>query len=189
GRQSAADREAASTAVYRRQLAELDELAQRGLLPEAERRSARAEAARRLLRAADKEAAAPKLTTGGGGRLALVAAAVPLAGLGLYLLIGAPGYPDQPFLGRVAQWRAADPSQLSPAQMAAVLQTIAAQQRPPDPKTLYFLSRAQLASGDAVSAEQSLKRAIGLNPKDPAYWAALGETFMAEGDGAVSADA
>src|ERR1700721_1219363 len=47
-------------AVYRRQMAELDELADRGLLAEGERRSVRAETGRRLLAAAGRAAA--KLT-------------------------------------------------------------------------------------------------------------------------------
>src|SRR5438034_408410 len=40
-------------AVYRRQLAEIDELAERGLSPQDERRAARAESGRRLLAAGD----------------------------------------------------------------------------------------------------------------------------------------
>ena len=44
--------------VYRRQLAEIDELAERGLIGETERKSAHAEAARRLLAAADAPKAA-----------------------------------------------------------------------------------------------------------------------------------
>ena len=40
--------------VYRRQLAEIDDLAERGLLGEEERKAARAEAGRRLLGAAER---------------------------------------------------------------------------------------------------------------------------------------
>ena len=50
--QRAADRPRAedpTLAVYRRQLAEIDDLAARGLLPPSEQRSARTEASRRLL--------------------------------------------------------------------------------------------------------------------------------------------
>src|SRR5947209_16977314 len=43
--------------LYRRQLAEIDELAERGLMGEAERKSAHAEAARRLLAAAEAPSA------------------------------------------------------------------------------------------------------------------------------------
>src|SRR5580700_542858 len=65
-------------AVYRRQLSEIDDLAARGLLPDAERRSARTEAARRLLAAADAAPAAGG--AGGKGRAAVivVAARAPL---------------------------------------------------------------------------------------------------------------
>ena len=45
-----------TSAVYRRQLREIDDLAERGLIAEGERTSAHAEAARRLLSAADAAA-------------------------------------------------------------------------------------------------------------------------------------
>src|SRR5687768_9311927 len=77
-------------AVYKRQLAEIDDLAARGLLGEAERKSAHAEAGRRLLAAADAGAQA----WGGVPRrplLLAVAVLAPLLALGLYLAVGAPG--------------------------------------------------------------------------------------------------
>src|SRR5690242_2217327 len=58
-------------AVYRRQLAEIDELAERGLLGEDERRVAHAEAARRLLGAADA-GSVPWTSGAAGGRTVLI---------------------------------------------------------------------------------------------------------------------
>ncbi|MCC7267530.1 MAG: c-type cytochrome biogenesis protein CcmI, partial [Caulobacteraceae bacterium] len=100
-------------ALHRRQLAEIDELAGRGLIDETEREQTRAEAGRRLLRAAD---AAPAPWTAGGPAsrrgAALAAGAAAFAGLGLALVTGAPGYPDRPYAPRLAEWRAADPATL-----------------------------------------------------------------------------
>jgi cytochrome c-type biogenesis protein CcmH len=97
-------------AVYRRQLTEIDDLADRGLLGEAETRAARAEASRRLLAAARSAEPAP---AGASQtiRYAVLAGAViaPLLAAGLYLKFGAPGSPDQPFAGRLTDWKQADP--------------------------------------------------------------------------------
>ena len=71
-----------SLAVHRRQLAEIDDLAARGLLPESELRTARAEAGRRLLAVAD--APAPASDPAAGRRLVLALAVLaPLLAVGL----------------------------------------------------------------------------------------------------------
>src|SRR6185437_8259931 len=86
-----------------RQLSEIADLAERGLLGEGERHSAEAEAGRRMLAAADAPAA-PWST--GGYRNAVLAAAIaaPALALALYLGLGSPGLPDQPFAKRLATW-------------------------------------------------------------------------------------
>src|SRR5579862_9277759 len=94
-------------AVYRRQMAELDELAERGVLAEGERRSVRAETGRRLLAAAGRAEAPVKHS---GPRVVLLAAsAAPLAAVAIYFVVGAPNYADLPFKTRLAEWRSADP--------------------------------------------------------------------------------
>jgi len=72
---SAVGSEDPTLAVYRRQLAEIDDLAQRGLIGEEEQRTAHAEAGRRLLSAAD-HAAADWSQDPKDRRIALVAAAL-----------------------------------------------------------------------------------------------------------------
>ena len=95
--------------LYRRQLAEIDELADRGLIAADERRSAHAEAARRLLSAA--ETTESGWTPGPERRrgVVLLAGLAPLAALALYFVVGSPGYGDQPQAQRLAQWRAMPP--------------------------------------------------------------------------------
>lgn len=174
--------------AHKRQLAEIDRLAEGGLLGEAERKAARAEAGRRLLIAADTVETWPKEGLG-ARRIALTAAVIaPLAALGVYGLVGSPGTPDQPYARRVAEWRATDPAQLDPPRIAAVLETIAAQ-RPQDAEPLKHLAMARVASGDLAGAEQALRRAVRLAPRRADLWTALGETFVSEGDGQVGPDA
>jgi cytochrome c-type biogenesis protein CcmH len=174
-------------AVYRRQLSELDDLADHDLLPADERKAARAEAARRLLSAAD-ETSSPLEGRTGLGLVIAVAAAAPLAAAAIYLLIGSPQIPDQPFKARLATWRASDPSTLDPAQMAAVLQTIVAE-RPADPMPRAFLARAEMAEGDTASAIYDFKKATKLAPNRADLWSALGEAQATSDDPDTAAEA
>ncbi len=172
--------------VYRRQLSEIDELADRGLLADSERRSARAEAARRLLTAADEAkagGAAPSASRAVRLWVILAAIAAPLAAGGLYLWRGSPGAPDQPFAERLQAWRAApDPTQLPPAQVAAVIRDVL-KTRPDDEQGRLLLARAQAASGDLPSAVQSLRTATRLAPNDAEAWGTLGEALVEQAQG------
>lgn len=180
--------EDASVAVYRRQLAEIDDLAERGVLPEDERRSAHAEAARRLLAAAEQKAEPAKPPTR-AGRLAVAAVAglAPLAAIGVYLFIGSPQTPDQPFARRLATWKA-DPSNLDPDQWVAVLQKVASE-HPRDPKVYLFLARAQLAANDPFSAMQTLRAGIGVDRRQADLWEALAASEMGRANGQITPDA
>ena len=179
-------------AVYRRQLAEIDDLAERGLIPEDEHRSAHTDAARRLLSAADQAPPAPGAAPKTGSnavRWAVIAAAaaVPLLAVVLYLKIGSPGLPDQPFAARLESWRKADLSTLSPQQLAALLATAVAK-NPNDPMPLYYLARAQAESGDLPSAEHDLRKAIQLAPNRGDLWSMLGTVLSSEPNGENAPD-
>lgn len=178
----------ASLAVHRRQLSEIDELAERGLLADGELKAARAEAGRRLIAAADHQDAWPPANPKLRPLMLGLAALAPMIALGAYMVIGAPGMADQPFLKRVAEWRKSDPSLLEPQKIAAVLEQIVAA-RPGDAEALKNLALARLASGDVTGASQALRRAVKLAPDRVDLWVALGETFVAEGDGEIGPDA
>jgi cytochrome c-type biogenesis protein CcmH len=174
-------------AVYRRQLSELDDLATRGVLAESELKSAHAEAARRLLGAgsAPVEAGPTRVS-----RLVVLIAVgfVGLAAPAIYLSLGSPGVPDQPYAKRLKAWRAADPSTLQPAEMAAVLEALTAE-RPADAEPLIYLARAQAASGDAPAAARSLVRALKLRPSDADLWTLLGQLRVADAEDKVTPEA
>ncbi len=180
-------------AVYRRQLSEIDDLADRGLLAEGELRAARAEAGRRLLNAAQAgavETPAPASATSRPMRLFVLAGAViaPLLAVGLYAALGSPGTSDQPFSRRLKDWSSTDPSQLTAPQMAAVLETIV-KKRPGDVEPLLYLARAQAAAGNPAAAAETMRKAIRLEPKQADLWSNLGIILMMQGQGQETAPA
>jgi cytochrome c-type biogenesis protein CcmH len=195
GRAAAAARRAAvggedpALAVYRRQLAELEEAAAGGLLGPEELKAARAEAARRLLRTADA-ASLPERAGGRASRLAAACTAILAATLALggYLLLGAPGLPDQPYAKRLAAWRHADPATLDPPRMAAVLREIV-RSRPHDPQAYEYLGRAEMAAGDPFDAGRAFAQAAALSPGRPDLLSAEGEALVQDAGGKVTPEA
>jgi cytochrome c-type biogenesis protein CcmH len=175
-----------SLAVYRRQMAEIDDLAARGLLAEADRRGIRAETGRRLLSAAARteaplEAASPTATL-------ILAALAPLLALAIYIFLGAPGLPDQPFARRLQAWSNTPIDNLSAPELAALMRAAAAQ-RPRDPGPLYFLAQYELASDQPLEAAQALSRALMLAPRRADLWDLKGAAEVALAGGAMSPSA
>ena len=179
--------------VYQRQLAEIEELAERGLLGPDERQAARAEAGRRLLGEAEQ---APERATGLSPRatrgLVLAAAvAAPLLALGAYLAIGKPGLPDMPYQKRLKSWELVsrtDLSRLGLPETAAVLAN-AAKQNPNNPQPFYLLGVVERAEGDGASAVRHLQRSLQLDPRNAKAWATLAETLEEQAQGADDAGA
>ena len=168
--------------VYRRQLAEIDELVDRGLLGDDERRAAHAEAGRRLLSEAERPDARPQgLSPKTGRRLVLAAAiAAPIVALAAYLMTGSPGLPDMPYQDRLKSWKAvsaSDPGRLGLPQMAAVLAS-ETKATPNDPQPLYYLGVVERAEGDLAASIRHLEKAADLSPGDAKVWAALGTALV-----------
>jgi cytochrome c-type biogenesis protein CcmH len=176
-----------SSVFYRRQLAEIGDLADRGLIGAGERRSAEAEAGRRLLAAADRPAQ-PWSSAPSRGAILLAAVAAPALALGLYLAVGAPGAPDQPFAARLAKWRASNPASLQPPEMAAVLAKLVTE-RPNDPEGYRFLALADGASNDPAGAVRALKHAVQIAPGRADLWEMLGEAEVYQAGGDLTDDA
>lgn len=174
--------------LYRRQLAEIDELAERGLMGEAERKSAHAEAGRRLLAAA--EAPQQPWSTDPRSRLAVLGAviAAPALALGVYLVLGSPGMKDMPFAARMKTWQASNPAELSPSQLAAVLKKLTAE-RPNDPEGFRYLALAEGAAQNPPEAVRALRHALKLAPDRADLWEMLGEALVVEDQGKLSDEA
>jgi len=174
--------------LYRRQLSEIDDLAERGLMGEAERKAAHAEAARRLLAATDAPQQAWSADPRARRAVLLAVAAAPALALGLYLSLGSPGLSDQPFAARLAEWRNADLSTLTAPEIAAVLRDATAK-RPNEAEGFRLLGLAEGASQNPVAAVSALRRAAALAPQRPDIWQMLGEAEVYEAQGKVDADA
>ena len=171
---------------YRRQLAEIGDLADRGLLGEDERRGAEVEASRRMLAAADQPAEAWS-TTSSRAPILMIAIGAPVLALGLYLAVGAPGTADQPFVGRLKAWTASDPRSLAAPEIAAVISS-KIKQRPNDPDGYRFLAMAEGASNNPAAAVLALKRAVRLAPQRGDLWEMLGEAEIYQ-TGSLTGDA
>jgi cytochrome c-type biogenesis protein CcmH len=174
--------------VYRRQMAEIDELADRGLIAETERKNAHAEAGRRLLAAADAPGQAWTADSAARGPVLIAVALAAAVALGLYLGVGSPGVPDQPFAKRLAAWRAAGPASLTPPELAAVVQQVV-KTRPDDVEGLRYLAIAQVASQNPGEAVRALHRAVRLAPQREDLWEMLGQALAFENGGQVNAEA
>jgi cytochrome c-type biogenesis protein CcmH len=172
-------------AVYRRALAEVDDLVGRDLLTQSELAATRAEVGRRLLRAAERRE--PPRRSSRPEVIFLAALAAPLLTLGLYLALGSPKAPDQPFRARLANWRA-DPERSSAPELAASLRAVAAE-RPTDPEPLERLAVLELSLGDPDAAAHALRQAILIAPRRADLTAMLGEILVFKARGVVDPDA
>jgi cytochrome c-type biogenesis protein CcmH len=110
------------------------------------------------------------------------------AALGLYMIFGAPGVPDQPYKARVAAWRVSNPTLLGPQRLAAVMRQIAGT-RPKDALAQGFLGRAELDAGDPYAARKAFARAAALAPGRADLQTDLGEALQLGAEGLQPEDA
>jgi len=178
--------EAVETAAAAAELAELDRLKARGLMDEAGWTAARAEAGRRIL---SGERTVTPVRAGSKDRVWTLAGAgvAVAAALGLYLLVGTVGLPDQVYERRVDEW-AVQLEGLEGPQVAAVVARVVREQ-PDNRQALTLLGEARFNAGDPIGAASAFRRALALNPEDAQSWARLGESLVRANDGAVGGDA
>ena len=174
------------SAAAAQELAELDRLKARGLLDDDAYISARAEAGRRLLSATTPEAT-PRV--GRQDRLIMLGGLIGAVAvtLGLYVILGRPGMPDQAYERRIDEW-ASSPETLEAPQIAAVLSR-AARREPENRTALTMLGAARFEAGDPIGAASAFRRALALDGNDATSWARLGESLVRASDGAIGGDA
>lgn len=173
-------------AAHRRALADIDDLAGRGLLDEGEHRAARAEAGRRLLAAADAPRESP-VRRAPGALVFAAAVSAPVLAMILYALIGRPGYADQPFRQRLAAWRL-HPETATGPELAAALSAVA-REHPDDPEPLRRLAELDLGLGDPDGAVHVLRRADRLAPGRIDILGPLGEILVLKSKGKIDPEA
>lgn len=174
-RAAVADRAEFDLTVYRDQLKEVDADVERGLLSTQQAEAARTEIKRRMLAAADKPEAAAAAGRSYKGLAALLAVLVPTAALALYVLLGHPELPDQPFAARQDTRQDAQM-----AEMAGLLDKLAERlkQTPDDVEGWAMLARSARAMERHDYAAEAFGRLVALGQKDAAIYAGLGESLL-----------
>jgi cytochrome c-type biogenesis protein CcmH len=176
-------------AVYRDQLEEIQRDRAAGQIGDAEAEAAKVEVSRRLIGAADAQAATPAplpaATATWHRRLVAVIALVilPLGAGGLYLKVGSPDLPGQPLLARAAEV----PNQSIDRLVHQVEAHLEA--NPDDARGWEVIAPVYLRLGrfdDAVKARRNLLRLAGESAERQAD---LGEALVGTANGIVTAEA
>jgi cytochrome c-type biogenesis protein CcmH len=171
-------------AFYTAQLEEIRRDIDRGLLPQGEAESARAEAARRLIAAASGPSQAPPPA---GRRYRLVAAVLIAVGLPaiafpLYARLGQPSLPDEPLASRKTT-----PQIDIAAAVAAVEARLIA--KPDDGKGWAVIAPVYMRLERYSDAAHAYSEALRLLGEDPLRRAAYGEALVAVAGGVVTDEA
>lgn len=167
-------------AIYKDQLAEVDRDLARDLLTPTEAEAVRVEIQRRILAISDITSVKVE---GGIGRgvhwlgAALIALGVPFAAFGLYLTLGQPDLPDQPFASRAAEEQ----------QMVELVDQLAKRMEatPDNPKGWVLLGRSNTMIGRHAEAAEAFRRAIQLGSNDAETLTMYGEALTVANRGMV----
>jgi cytochrome c-type biogenesis protein CcmH len=177
-------------AVFRDQLAEVDRDLERGLLDTEQAEAARIEVERRMLAAADETALAPpepRQRRGGLVFAFLAIVVVPTGAFGLYLSLGTPGIPDQPWAaGNTPAPVAAGAATMETA-VASLVERLRA--NPDNADGWILLGRSYVTMDRYAEAAEAFRRALRLNGADPDLAAAYGEALVAAAGGQVTPNA
>lgn len=174
--------------VYRDQLAELDRDAERGLIRPEEAEQARAEIARRILKA-DKAATAAGGAASPDSRSARAFAmaavlAVPLVSWGIYAMTGSPDLPGQPLAERMTK----NPADSTVEELVARAEAHLAA-NPEDGRGWDVLAPIYARMGRFQQAVTAYRNAIRLDGANGAREAGLGEALAGVAGGMITADA
>ena len=190
GRAPAPTRAAYDITIYRDQLAEVDRDLERGLFGDDQAQAARIEIQRRMLAAGPKdgsggteEPAGPR-SRGSVAVIAAIAVAVLAGALGLYLYLGSPGVPGQPFAERGTAPAAADAGAGNREGLRAVVGRLAERllRNPDDLKGWLLVGRSYMTLEHYDDAANAFRRAMGLGDNRADIAADYAEA-LALGDG------
>jgi cytochrome c-type biogenesis protein CcmH len=187
-RTAASNRFDGELGIYRDQLAEIERERAAGILPEAEAAAARTEVERRILAAADQAATTPAAKPSSALHKLLppvLALAIPLLSLAVYLQLGHPGLPSAPFAS--GERPAAEP-QMNIARLVAEARA-RARARPDDPDAQSALGEALTLEADGTVTEPAVdafNKALRVNPGEPRALYYLGLHEAQSGDSAAA---
>src|SRR5437763_2839702 len=181
-------RSGSDLAVYRDQLEEIQRDRAAGLIGESEAEAAQVEVSRRLIAAADAEAAAPRAVpaaTAAWRRRAIAVAAlvmVPLGASALYVARGSPSLPGEPLASRIAA------ENVSIENMIERIETHLGRE-PDDGRGWELISPIYVRLGRFDDAVKARRHALALNGEPAERQAGLGEALAGVSNGAVTAEA
>jgi cytochrome c-type biogenesis protein CcmH len=187
GASGAAGRDRA-LAFHQAQLAEIDRDVERGQLPPDQAAAARAEAARRLIAAADEGSPAPAVSIAARKRRRIAAAFiivfVPVATFALYSKLGSPELEDQPLIAR-----ADDPNNPNflEASVATIEKHLAA--APDDSRGYLVIAPAYMRLERYDDAARAYGEALRLAGENAETRADYGEALVSAANGIVTAPA
>jgi cytochrome c-type biogenesis protein CcmH len=173
-------------AVYRDQLAEIETERADGLIAGAEAEAARIEVARRLIRTAEEHArldAIPSAREASRLHQAVVyaAAAIPVAAIALYLVVGSPSLPGRPYATRISE----PVEQASAADLVAKVEAHL-RQTPEDGRGWDVLAPVYMRMGEFQQAEDAYERAIRLLGESPARLTGFARAAIMSENGVVN---
>ena len=170
-------------AIYREQLAEVDNDIERGLLTKQQAEAARTEIYRRMLAVEDAAPVSRRIASRRTRKVfaALIAILLPVMAAALYLLLGSPELPGKPFAARAndpefALAAAAEDmqSKLDKTPTARGYKHLA--------DTLYMMKRYPAAT-------EAYQKAVKLGANDAMTWSKMGESVVLANAGAVVPEA
>jgi cytochrome c-type biogenesis protein CcmH len=177
-------RSGSDLAVYRDQLDEIKRDQAAGRIGDTEAEAAQVEVSRRLLAAADAEAAAPQAQSmGGAWRRGIAVAALVVVSFGtasVYLSLGSPSLPGQPLASR-------NPGQSIDALIAQVEGHLAS--NPNDGRGWEVIAPIYLRMGRIEDAIKARRNALAINGESSERLTGLGEALAAAGDGTLTPEA
>jgi cytochrome c-type biogenesis protein CcmH len=180
------------TAVFRRQLSDLDAEIAQGRLAADEAAAARTEITRRMLAAADQQTEQPRLAAANPGETSwrvgtavAVAGLVPAAALAVYFTVGDPAAINPSATTSAAAHGAGGHDA---AELAAAADELKArlERDGGHPEGWALLGRTLATLGRFTEAQDAFARAIALKPDDPELHAELGEMLVLVAQGVVT---
>jgi len=165
--------------IYRDQLAEIERDQQRGVLGADQAKAAQLEIQRRILALADAPAQRPSRAPKRGLIIA-IALLLPLGGLALYLDVGAPDLPSQPFAARQAGLPPTTPELLALRQHVAT--------HADDVDAWLALARLALEQQRLQESLDAFARVLALGRETPDIYADYGRALILFHDGQVTDD-
>jgi len=187
GARAAPERASFDRAVYRDQLKELERDRARGLIDADQTAAARLEIERRLLAADARPEAAAARRSGSPALAIALALLLPAAAAGIYLALGAPGAPDEPYAARgperalaAAEGRHGDVA----GAVAALEKDLAA--HPDDAEKWLLLARSAATLGQWQNSANAYQKALMLTKSRPDVASAYGEMLVFAAEGIVT---